>query len=75
LYLDSIAAQSVKALLRDNDLLFSTTSPETLRNIAKTYRVQWLVARPGTDIALPRPLPTWLVEQQDSSDLKIYRID
>jgi hypothetical protein len=64
-----------KTMLRDNDLMFSTTDPETLRDIAKTWRVRWLVARPGTDIALPRPLPAWLVEQQNCGDLKIYRID
>jgi hypothetical protein len=62
-------------LLRDNDLLFSTTDPGRLRDIAKTYRVRWLVARPGTDIALPRPLPTWLLEQHDCGDLKIYRMN
>jgi len=62
-------------LLRDNELLFSTTDPEALRTTAKAYRVRWLVARPGTDILLPRPLPAWLVEQQDSGDLRIYRID
>jgi hypothetical protein len=62
-------------LLRDNDLLFTTTSPETVRNIARAWQVRWLVARPGTDISLPRPLPPWLVEQQDSGDLKIYRVD
>ncbi len=64
-----------KTMLRDNDLMFSTTDPQTLREIAKTWRVRWLVARPGTDVALPRPLPPWLVEQQNSGDLKIYRID
>jgi hypothetical protein len=64
-----------KILLHDNDLLFSATDPETVRNIARTWRVRWLVARPGTDLALPRPLPAWLVEQQDCGDLKIYRID
>jgi hypothetical protein len=64
-----------KTLLRDNDLLFSTTDQETVRAIAKTWRVRWLVARPGTDISLPRPLPAWLVEQQNCGDLKIYRID
>jgi hypothetical protein len=63
------------AMLHDNDLLFTTTDPQTLRNIAETWHVRWLVARPGTDIALPRPLPSWLVEQQDCGDLKIYRID
>jgi hypothetical protein len=62
-------------LLRDNDLLFSTTDPEKLRDIARTWHVRWLVARPGTDISLPRPLPAWLVEQQDCGDLRIYRID
>jgi hypothetical protein len=64
-----------KTLLHDNDLLFSATDPETLRDIARTWHVRWLVARPGTDIALPRPLPAWLVEQQNCGDLKIYRID
>ena len=63
------------ALLHDNDMLFSTTDPETLRETARNWRVRWLVARPGTDISLPRPLPNWLVEQQDSGSLKIYRID
>jgi hypothetical protein len=64
-----------KALLHDNDLLFSTTDPETLRDIARAWDVRWLVARPGTDISLPRPLPDWLVEQQDCGDLRIYRIN
>jgi len=62
-------------LLRDNDLMFSATNPETLRSIAKSWRIQWLVARPGTDIALPKPLPPWLVEQQNCGDLRVYRID
>ena len=62
-------------LLHDNELMFSTTDPETLRDVAKKWHVRWLAARPGTDISLPRPLPAWLVEQPDSGDLKIYRID
>jgi hypothetical protein len=62
-------------LLRDNDLLFTTTDPDTLRDVARKWRVRFLVARPGTDIALPRPLPSWMVEQQDCGDLKIYRVD
>jgi hypothetical protein len=64
-----------KALLLDNELIFTTTDAETLRNLAKTWSVRWLVARPGTDIALPRPLPVWLVQQPDSGDLRIYRIE
>jgi hypothetical protein len=64
-----------KTLFRDNELLFNTTDPETLRRIAKTYRVRWLVASPGTDLPLPRPLPAWLVEQPNCGDLRIYRID
>ena len=64
-----------KTLLHDNDLLFSTTDPEMMRDIARTWHVRFLVARPGTDIALPRPLPPWLIEQQNSGDLRIYRID
>jgi hypothetical protein len=63
------------SLLHDNDLLFTTTDPDTLRDIARKWQVRFLVARPGTDIALPRPLPSWMVEQQDCGDLKIYRID
>ena len=62
-------------LLRENDLMFSTTNPETLHAIAKSWRVQWLVARPGTDISLPKPLPPWLVEQQSCGDLRVYRVD
>ena len=64
-----------ETLLQDNELLFTTANPETLREIAQKWHVQWLVARPGTDISLPRPLPAWLVEQQDCGDLKIYRLD
>ena len=57
-----------KTLLHDNDLLFSAKNPETLREIASTWHVRWLVARPDTDISLPRPLPAWLVEQQGCGD-------
>ena len=64
-----------KALVRDNDEMFDTTDPQTMRDIAKTWHVRWLVARPGTDIDLPKPLPRWLVEQADSGTLRIYRID
>jgi hypothetical protein len=64
-----------EALLHDNDLLFTTTDPKTLHDIASGWHVRWLVARPGTDISLPRPLPAWLFEQQDCGDLKIYRVD
>lgn len=74
-YRDVSALPEFKDLLRDNDLLFSTTNPETLRDLAKTWHVRWLVARPGTDIAVSRPLPPWLVEQQKCGALKIYRID
>ena len=62
-------------LLHDNDLLFSTTDPETLRATALKWHVRFLVARPGTDIALPRPLPPWLIEEQNTGDLRIYRIN
>ena len=64
-----------KSLLHDNDLLFSTADPEVLRHLADTWHDRWLVARPGTDIALPRPLPSWLVQEQDTGDLKIYKIN
>lgn len=63
------------ALLRDNDLMFTATDPEKVRDLAKTWHVQWLVARPETDIALPRPLPAWLVEQPNSGNLRIYQIN
>ncbi len=74
-YHSTKALPGFRNLLGDNDLMFSTTDPEKMRDIAKTWRVRWLVARPGTDIAVPRPLPVWLVQQQDCGDLKIYRID
>jgi hypothetical protein len=63
-----------KDMLRDNDLMFTTKNPEELRNLANTWHVRWLVARPGTDIELPRPLPVWLLQQQNCGALKIYRI-
>ena len=62
-------------LLHDNDRLFNTADPQTLHDLAKTWHVRWLVARPGTDIALSRPLPGWLVEEPDCGDLRIYRVD
>jgi hypothetical protein len=65
----------LKTLLHDNDLMFSTMDSDTLHEIAETWHVRWLIARPGTDIALTRPLPAWLVEQHNCGDLKIYRID
>jgi hypothetical protein len=74
-YHSETALAGFKTLLSDNDLMFSTANPETVREIATTWHVKLLVARPGTDIALPRPLPGWLVEQQSCGDLKIYRID
>lgn len=64
-----------KTLLYDNDLLFSTTNPETLHEIAGKWHVRYLVARPGTDIALPKPLPPWLIEQQNCGDLRIYKVN
>ncbi len=64
-----------RTLLRGNDLLFRTTDATTVREIANTWQVRWLVARPGTDISLPRPLPSWLVEEPNCGDLKIYRIN
>jgi hypothetical protein len=64
-----------QALFRDNELMFTSTDPQTVRAIAQTRNIRWLVARPGTDIALPRPLPPWLVQQQNTGDLHIYKID
>ena len=62
-------------LLSNNDLMFTTTEPTVLRQLAETYHVHWLVARPGTDIALPQPRPSWLQEQSESGDLRIYKIE
>ena len=64
-----------KSLISDNDLIFSSNDPQAVRDIVKARNIRWLVARPGTDVALPRPLPTWLVEQENSGSLKIYRVD
>jgi hypothetical protein len=68
-------APGFDALLHDNDLMFSTKDPETVHSIAKTWGVRWLVARPGTDIALAKPLPSWMIEESDCGDLKVYRIN
>ena len=75
LYHTQTDSPAFKALLQDNDLIFTTTDATTLRNLARTWNVRWLVARPGTDIALPRPLPPWLVQQQNTGDLQIYKIN
>lgn len=69
------SSQNFQELLRENDLMFSTTDPDTLHMLSRKWNVKWLVARPGTDIALPRPLPSWLTEQADNGSLKIYKID
>lgn len=62
-------------LNHDNDLLFATTNPDSLRTVAQSYDIHWLVLRPGTNLGLPTPLPTWLTDEQDTGDLKIYRIN
>jgi hypothetical protein len=74
-YHGETALPGFKTLLHDNDLMFTTTDPKALHDIADTWHVRWLIARPGTDIALPQPLPAWLVEQHDIGGLKIYRIN
>jgi hypothetical protein len=62
-------------LNHDNDLLFNTTDPASLRRVAQTYDIHWLVLRPHTDLSLPTPLPAWLTEQHDTGDLRIYRVN
>lgn len=59
----------------DNDLMFTTADAATLHNLTKEWNVKWLVARPATDISLPRPLPGWLIEQKDCGSLKIYQVN
>jgi hypothetical protein len=54
--------------------MFTTTEAPTLRALSEKWNVKWLVARPGTDISLPRPLPGWLIEQKDCGSLKIYQV-
>jgi hypothetical protein len=62
-------------MLHDNDLMFTTNDSDTLHRIAKQYQVQWLVAQPGSDLVIARPLPSWLVEQQNTGTLKIYKVN
>jgi len=64
-----------QTLSADNDLLFTTNDADTMREIVNKWHLRWLVARPGTDIALPKPLPPWLVAEHNTGSLKIYRID
>lgn len=59
----------------DNDRMFTTTDSSTLHNLTKTWNVRWLVARPSTDISLPRPLPGWLIEEKNCGSLKIYQVN
>lgn len=61
-------------LLHDNDLMFTTSSPDQLRHLTAKWDVTWLVARPGSDISLFRPLPNWLTEENDTGTLRIYRV-
>jgi len=64
-----------KTLLRDNDSMFTITNAGALRDLTAAYRVRWLVARPGTDLALQRPLPPWLEEETNCGTLKIYLVN
>jgi hypothetical protein len=59
----------------DNDLMFTTKDPEMLRTLAMNWHLRWLVARPGTDLSLPRPLQSWLVQEQNCGDLRIYHLN
>jgi hypothetical protein len=74
-YRGEYKAAGFLTLLHDNDSMFTTTDSQALHETARNYQVRWLVARPGTDIALAKPLPSWLVEESNSGDLKIYKID
>jgi hypothetical protein len=62
------------SMLHDNDLMFTTRDPAVLQDVASRWGVHWLVARPGTDISLAQPLPSWLIPQSDAGSLKIYQI-
>jgi len=50
-----------------------TFDPETLRDIARTWHVRWLVARHRHLAA--KAITARLVEQQHCGDIRIYRID
>lgn len=75
LYHQLMTIPGFDGLLQDNDAMFTTSDPQKLHDLCRKWGVQWLVARPGTDIELQRPLPSWLVEEQNSGDLKIYRVN
>lgn len=75
LYHGVVDLPDFKRLLSDNDQMFTTTDGATLHHLAAAYHVQWLVARPGTDISVPKPLPAWLHELQATGDLKIYKVE
>ena len=62
------------SLRHENSEMFTTTDPALLRALTSRWGLHWLVARPGTDISLPRPLPSLLVPQSDTGSLKIYQI-
>ncbi len=57
-----------------NDLLFSTKDTAAFRGIVERFHLRFIVAEPGTDIQLAKPLPSWLVAIPDSGTLTIYKV-
>ncbi|WP_455387810.1 hypothetical protein [Petrachloros mirabilis] len=58
---------------RDNTVLFKTRDPAEFWGIVKRYGIDYIVAKPGTDIALPIPHPSWL-RRLPTPGLVIYNV-
>jgi hypothetical protein len=59
---------------RDNAMLFSTTDPEQFRAIIDRYHIDFVVAKPDSDIALPTPRPDWLRPLTNMGSLTAYQV-
>jgi hypothetical protein len=56
-----------------NDLLFSTTDPEIMKNIIDKYGIDFLVYRPETSLNVSE-IPTWLKELKDMGSITVYEV-
>lgn len=69
-YLQSIFS----TIERDNTTLFTTKDQAEFRMIVERYGIDFIVARPETDIALPIPRPSWLCQLDGTGSLTVYQV-
>ena len=59
---------------RDNDVLFNTTNPDEAHAIVQRYRINYLIARPGTDVLFADGAKAWLRLLPYTGTLKVYEV-